>query len=94
MNRDTYRQNSVFFSARFLPASLLGVLLQPEQRTMVGELVMITTQTGRTVDHKIVAVAWDPLYDTTPSVTSKLSDSEFALSSNAEDKWKWDCFCR
>jgi hypothetical protein len=41
-------------------------LLQPEQRTLMDESGMITTQMGSTVDQKMVAVAWGALYETTP----------------------------
>jgi hypothetical protein len=41
-------------------------LLQPEQRTLVDESGMIKTKMGNTIDQKMVAVAWIPLYDTTP----------------------------
>jgi hypothetical protein len=41
-------------------------LLQPKQRTQVDESGMIRTEMGSTVDQKVIAVAWDALYDTTP----------------------------
>jgi hypothetical protein len=41
-------------------------LLQPEQRTLVDKSGMIRVQMGSTIDQKMVAVAWDALYDTTP----------------------------
>jgi hypothetical protein len=41
-------------------------LLNPEQRTVVDELGMIRTQMGSGIDQRIVAVAWDALYDITP----------------------------
>jgi hypothetical protein len=41
-------------------------LLQPKQKTPVDESGMIRTEMGSTVDQKVVAVAWDALYDTTP----------------------------
>jgi hypothetical protein len=40
-------------------------LLQPEHRTLVHELGMIRTQMGGKIDQKMVAAAWDALYDTT-----------------------------
>jgi hypothetical protein len=36
------------------------------QRDLLGELGMIRTHMGSTVDQKMVPVAWDALYDTTP----------------------------
>jgi hypothetical protein len=41
-------------------------LLQLEQRTLRDEFGMIITQLGSTIDQKMVAVAWDALYNTTP----------------------------
>jgi hypothetical protein len=40
-------------------------LLQPEQRALVDESRMIITQMGNRIDQKMVAVAWNALYDTT-----------------------------
>jgi hypothetical protein len=40
-------------------------LLQPEQGTLADEAGMIRTQMESTIDKKMVAVAWDGLYDTT-----------------------------
>jgi hypothetical protein len=37
-----------------------------EQRTLVDELGMIRTQMGSKIDLKMVALACDALYDTTP----------------------------
>jgi hypothetical protein len=51
--------------SQFLSASLLGGLLQPEQRILVEESVMIITQIGSTIDQKMVAFAWDAFYDNT-----------------------------
>jgi hypothetical protein len=48
------------------PPLLLGDCAAPEQRTLVDESGMIRTQMGSTIDQKMVAVAWDALYDTTP----------------------------
>jgi hypothetical protein len=39
-------------------------LLHPEQKTVVDKSGMIGTQMGSTVDQKMVAFAWDALYDT------------------------------
>jgi hypothetical protein len=44
-DRDTDRQNSPTFFAKFLPSSL-----QPEHRALVDESGTIITQMGRTVD--------------------------------------------
>jgi hypothetical protein len=41
-------------------------LLHPEQRILVDESGMIITEMGSTIDQKMVAVAWDALYNTTP----------------------------
>jgi hypothetical protein len=40
-------------------------LLQQEQRTVVDESGIIRTEMGSTVDQKMVAAAWDALYNTT-----------------------------
>jgi hypothetical protein len=41
-------------------------LLQPEQRTLVDESGKFRTLIGSTIEQKMVAVAWDALYDTSP----------------------------
>jgi hypothetical protein len=41
-------------------------MLQPEYRTLVDESGMIRSQVGSAIHEKMVAVAWDALYDTTP----------------------------
>jgi hypothetical protein len=41
-------------------------LLQKQQKTLVDEQEMIRTQMESTIDRKMVADAWDALYDTTP----------------------------
>jgi hypothetical protein len=53
------------FPAQFPPASLVGICCN-QQETLVDESRMIRTQTGSTINHKMIAVAWDALYDTTP----------------------------
>jgi hypothetical protein len=53
----------------FTPVSLrfaTRCLLQEEHRTLMDESGIIITQMGMTVDKKMVTVAWDALYDTTP----------------------------
>jgi hypothetical protein len=40
-------------------------MLQPQHRTLVDESGIIITQVGSRIDKKMVAVAWDALYDTT-----------------------------
>jgi hypothetical protein len=41
-------------------------MLLPEQRTLVDESGMIRTKMGITIEQRMVAVAWDAWYDTTP----------------------------
>jgi hypothetical protein len=41
-------------------------LLQPEQETLVDDSGIIKTQMGSTIYKKMVAVAWDTLYNTNP----------------------------
>jgi hypothetical protein len=53
------------FLAKFLPILLLVVSSAPEQRTLVDDLGMTKTQMGSITDQKMVAVAWDTLYDNT-----------------------------
>jgi hypothetical protein len=53
------------FLAQLLSASLLGLCFK-HSREMVDESRMVRTQMGSTKDQKMVAVAWDALYDTTP----------------------------
>jgi hypothetical protein len=53
------------FVAQFPPASLVGICCK-QQETLVDESRIIRTQTGSTINHKMVAVAWDALYGTTP----------------------------
>jgi hypothetical protein len=38
----------------------------PEQTILADERRMVITLVGNTVDQKVVAVAWDALYYTTP----------------------------
>jgi hypothetical protein len=66
MKRDTCRQNSLTFIAKFLPASLLGVSATTRAESSVDESGVSVTQIRGTIDQKMVAVAWDALYDTTP----------------------------
>jgi hypothetical protein len=40
-------------------------LLQLQQRTLVDETGMIRTEMGNIIEEKMVAAAWDALYDTT-----------------------------
>jgi hypothetical protein len=63
---DTDRQNSAAISRPISPLFGTRCLLQTEQGTLVDESGMIRTQLGSTVDQKMIAVAWDALYDTTP----------------------------
>jgi hypothetical protein len=60
------RKDSRIFLAHFPPLRYQLFLLQPEQRTLVDKSGMIRAQMGSTIDQKMVAVAWDALYDTTP----------------------------
>jgi hypothetical protein len=41
-------------------------MLQPEHKTLVNKSGMIIIQTERTIDQKMVAVAWVALYNTSP----------------------------
>jgi hypothetical protein len=54
------------FLAQFLPVSLLDDSDATEHRTLVDKSGMIVTQMGSTTDQKMVAVAWNALYDNTP----------------------------
>jgi hypothetical protein len=67
MTRDTYRQNSRTFLAKFLTASILGVSAATRVRTLVDESGIILSQVRSTTDEKMVAVTWDTLQDTTPN---------------------------
>jgi hypothetical protein len=63
-DRDTDRQNSAAISRPVCPRVATRCLLQPEQRTLLDESGKIGTQMGSTIDQKMVAVAWDALYNT------------------------------
>jgi hypothetical protein len=52
-------------SSYFSPLPYYISHLQPEQRNLLDESTMIRTQMGDTIDQKMVAAAWDALYDTT-----------------------------
>jgi hypothetical protein len=51
------------FLAHFLSTSLQGASAAVEWR--MANLPMFVAQMGSTIDHKMVAVAWDALYGTT-----------------------------
>jgi hypothetical protein len=63
-DRDTDRQNSAAISRPVCPRVATRCLLQPEQITLLDESGKIGTQMGSTIDQKMVAVAWDALYNT------------------------------
>jgi hypothetical protein len=63
-DRDIDRQDSVAISRPVSSHFVPRCLLQPEQRSLVDESGMVRTQMGSTVDQKVVAVAWDALYET------------------------------
>jgi hypothetical protein len=78
---DTDRQNLVIISCPVCPCFATGCLLQPEQRTLVDESGMIRTQMGITIDQKMVAVAWNALYDTTSLQYPVFSSFSISVSS-------------
>jgi hypothetical protein len=64
--RDTGRHNSAAISRPVISASLLFVCCNQSGELKMDKLRIIRTQMGITIDQKMVAVAWDALYDTTP----------------------------
>jgi hypothetical protein len=60
------QQNSRPFLAKIFPASLLGVSAGIYKEALVDELRIFRTQMGRTLDHKMVAVAWDAFFGYRP----------------------------
>jgi hypothetical protein len=64
-DRDTDGQNSADISCPVSPCFVARCLMQPEQRYLLNESEMIRTQMGRTIEQKMVAFAWNALYDTT-----------------------------
>jgi hypothetical protein len=63
--RDIYSAKFTAISHQVSPNSLVYVSAGICQRALVDESGMIRTQTGHTIDKKMVTVAWDALYDTT-----------------------------
>jgi hypothetical protein len=60
------RQTSAVNSRLVFPRYATRCLLKPKQLTLVDESGIIRNQMESTIDQKLVAVAWDALYDTTP----------------------------
>jgi hypothetical protein len=65
-DRNSDRQNSMVISCPVSPFFATRCLLQQEQRNVVDELRIIRSQIQSTIDQKMVAVARDALYNTTP----------------------------